>query len=220
MRLRLFVAAFSIVVGAAVSIADAIAPRAAQLPQSSSHVYAAQASGTAQARTQPSSPGADSARQTIDKYCAGCHNSRTTTEATATGIAFDRLDLSRIGAEAELWEKVHAAFQSTTRPPDRRLLLTTLGAFGDPVLARRSLDALYEPGVRPTEFGPWIAEATSEELGKELVFDWVRADYPKLTDRIAAGAIPFLVRQLGGVSKEREAAVAAWFCIAAASAAA
>ncbi|HEX7877854.1 MAG TPA: M1 family aminopeptidase [Candidatus Eisenbacteria bacterium] len=132
-------------------------------------------------------------------------------EAVDPALRQDAFRVAVYRGDAALWEKLHAAFQVTRRPPDRRLLLLTLGAFGDPVLARKSLDSLHDPGVRPTEFFPLLGEAASDEAGKDVVFAWVRDDYAALASKVGPGLMPFLVRQLGGVSKEREAAVAAWF---------
>src|SRR5262245_57348420 len=52
--------------------------------------------------TQSEAFGREHVRQALDRYCAGCHSSRVVTAATSTGVAFDRLDLARIDADAEL----------------------------------------------------------------------------------------------------------------------
>src|SRR5215207_3681675 len=41
-------------------------------------------------------------RQFLDRYCATCHNERLKTG----GVSFVQADLSRVGAQPELWEKV------------------------------------------------------------------------------------------------------------------
>ncbi|HEX5107210.1 MAG TPA: DUF1592 domain-containing protein [Vicinamibacterales bacterium] len=56
-------------------------------------------------------------RQTLDRYCAGCHNARAAGAATASGVVFDRLDLDGVGAEAELWEKVVRKVRTGAMPP-------------------------------------------------------------------------------------------------------
>jgi len=41
----------------------------------------------------------------VKQYCAGCHNSRVTTSATASGVVFDTptADLKDIGSNAAMW---------------------------------------------------------------------------------------------------------------------
>jgi hypothetical protein len=52
-------------------------------------------------------------RQVIDKYCAGCHNSRT----KAGDLVLDTADLKAIPAHSEIWEKVVKKLRSGTMPP-------------------------------------------------------------------------------------------------------
>jgi hypothetical protein len=56
-------------------------------------------------------------RATVDKYCAGCHNSKATTAATASGVVFDRADLNRIVDDPVLWEKVVRKLRTNSMPP-------------------------------------------------------------------------------------------------------
>jgi len=57
----------------------------------------------------PSSP----YRETLDKYCVTCHNQRLKTG----GLMLDTLDLSKIPASAETWEKVVMKLQARAMPP-------------------------------------------------------------------------------------------------------
>src|SRR5262245_10243665 len=45
---------------------------------------------------------ASSQRALLDRYCVTCHNQRLKT----AGLALDTADLSAVGQDAELWEKV------------------------------------------------------------------------------------------------------------------
>jgi hypothetical protein len=56
-------------------------------------------------------------RRVIDQYCVGCHNSRATTAATATGVVLDKADLARIAQDGELWEKVVRKMRAGVMPP-------------------------------------------------------------------------------------------------------
>ncbi len=52
-------------------------------------------------------------RLLLDRYCATCHNER----ARVAGFALDRLDLSNVGANAAVWEKIILKLRLGTMPP-------------------------------------------------------------------------------------------------------
>ncbi|HTC36612.1 MAG TPA: DUF1592 domain-containing protein [Bryobacteraceae bacterium] len=52
-------------------------------------------------------------RAVLDKYCVTCHNQRLKTG----GLALDTLDLGKIPAQAETWEKVILKLRAGTMPP-------------------------------------------------------------------------------------------------------
>jgi hypothetical protein len=54
-----------------------------------------------------------SQREILDKYCVSCHNQRLKTG----GLALDTLDLGKIPAQAEVWEKVIRKLRSASMPP-------------------------------------------------------------------------------------------------------
>src|SRR5262245_37813716 len=57
-------------------------------------------------------------RATIDRYCAGCHNSRATSAATASGVVLDRADLNQVADDPALWEKVIRKLRIGGMPPE------------------------------------------------------------------------------------------------------
>jgi mono/diheme cytochrome c family protein len=57
--------------------------------------------------------GAQQARQTLDTYCVGCHNSRT----RAGGVAFDALDVNALHEHADVWEKAVRKLRGRLMPP-------------------------------------------------------------------------------------------------------
>jgi len=132
----------------------------------------------------------------------------TTVDPTLRPEAFR---VAAMTGDAALWERVRRRFAETSRPADRRLLLTTLGAFRDPELARKSLDFLFDPAIRPTEFLPLIGEVANHEPGRDLVFDWLVADYARVVAKMDPIRFPFLARSLAGPSLERQAALDAFF---------
>jgi hypothetical protein len=52
-------------------------------------------------------------REVLDKYCVTCHNQRLKTG----GLALDTMDLSKVPAQAEIWEKVIRKLRSGAMPP-------------------------------------------------------------------------------------------------------
>ena len=55
----------------------------------------------------------------VKQYCAGCHNSRVTTSATASGVVFDdpKADLHDAASNAAMWEKVVRKMRAGAMPP-------------------------------------------------------------------------------------------------------
>src|ERR1051325_11372153 len=87
----------------------------------------AQQNNAASAGSSPTS----SQRQFLDRYCAGCHNERL----KSGDVNLVQTDLSRVGAQPELWEKVVRKLETGVMPPpnmpqpsgaDRHTMLTWL----------------------------------------------------------------------------------------------
>ena len=53
---------------------------------------------------------------TVARYCAGCHNERLRT----ADLVLDGLDLSQVGAHADIWERVVGKLRTRTMPPPGR----------------------------------------------------------------------------------------------------
>ena len=73
-----------------------------------------------QAPAQVSVPTVDDAARyaaVIKQYCASCHNGRAATSATASGVVFDTIDLSSVGADAAMWERVVRKLRAGAMPP-------------------------------------------------------------------------------------------------------
>jgi mono/diheme cytochrome c family protein len=77
-------------------------------------VLGAASSAHAQSPT-PASSAARPYRAVLDKYCVTCHNDRLRTAK----LAFDKMDLAHVGANAEVWEKVALKLRTRTMPPAR-----------------------------------------------------------------------------------------------------
>jgi len=112
-----------------ISLASGLATRVVTFGSPPPSVQAAQTPPSRQARSssakqgpiapesRPGAFGQEDVRKTLDRYCAGCHNSRSVSAATATGVAFDRLELGRVDADAEVWEKVVRKVRTGAMPP-------------------------------------------------------------------------------------------------------
>ena len=67
-----------------------------------------------QQTSAPAAAGAASSpRALLDKYCVTCHNERLRTAS----LTLDRVDTSRVGESAELWEKVLRKLNTGAMPP-------------------------------------------------------------------------------------------------------
>src|SRR5688572_5808164 len=79
---------------------------------------AAVSSSVPRAQAQPETPPAAAGlERTITQYCAGCHNARTRTAATASGVVLDHVDFARVGENGDMWEKVVRKLRAGAMPP-------------------------------------------------------------------------------------------------------
>jgi mono/diheme cytochrome c family protein len=61
-------------------------------------------------------PAADP-RALLNQYCVGCHNSRASTTATASGVVLDTADVARLTDDRAMWEKVIRKLRAGAMPP-------------------------------------------------------------------------------------------------------
>ena len=91
-------------VGFVRAVAAAVAAFAAAFAFSTGHL---------DARAPQTSSASAIDRALIDGYCIGCHNQR----AKTAGVILDTADVTRIGEDAELWEKVVRKLRGGMMPP-------------------------------------------------------------------------------------------------------
>src|SRR5262245_18198435 len=127
----------------------------AQQPPAST---AAQTDRAVQPARQDAAPPID--RAVLNKYCVGCHNERR--KASYGNLALDQIDTTRIGDNAQVWEKVVAKLSSGEMPP-----------FGAP----RPDAATYKATVASLEAALDRASATSPNPGRIAVHRLNRAEY-------------------------------------------
>ena len=68
------------------------------------------------AQEPPDAGAAELLQATVGRYCVTCHNARLLT----AGLTLDGPDLSRVGEDAETWEKVVTKLRTRTMPPAGR----------------------------------------------------------------------------------------------------
>jgi hypothetical protein len=62
--------------------------------------------------SQTAAPAPDP-RKILDQYCVNCHNQKLRT----AGLEFDRIDVSKAAANAEVWGRVIAKLRAGSMPP-------------------------------------------------------------------------------------------------------
>ena len=68
------------------------------------------------AAAHPTAATSSPVRPVLERYCLGCHNQRLRT----AGLALDAADAERVGADAEVWEKVVRKLRAGAMPPAGR----------------------------------------------------------------------------------------------------
>ncbi len=91
-----------------------------------------------------SSP-ASSQRQFLDRYCASCHNDRLKT----AGLSLVQVDLSKPGAQPELWEKVVRKLRTGVMPPPNMLQPAEADRLAIATWLETSLDAAAAAKLNP-----------------------------------------------------------------------
>src|ERR1700730_7397130 len=82
---------------------------------------ASQSIPTAATQALPPPPGTDAAAAhgaVLKRDCVSCHNERN--KASAGRLALDSVDLSRVGEDADVWEKVILKLRAGLMPPAGR----------------------------------------------------------------------------------------------------
>jgi hypothetical protein len=118
---------------------------------------------------RPQSP-APNQRAFLDQYCIGCHNER----AKTAGLMLDKMDVTQVAQNAEVWEKVVRKLRAGMMPPAgaRRPDRPALEAFATRLETEldRSANAKVNPGapalhrLNRTEYANAIRDLLSLEI--------------------------------------------------------
>ncbi len=101
-------------------------------------------------------------RTALNTYCAGCHNQRFKTAATASGVVLDKADLSSVAAHPEMWERVVRKLRTRTMPPQG---------------ARRPDEATYHALTTWLETELDLGAAAHPHPGRPILHRLNRAEY-------------------------------------------
>ena len=63
--------------------------------------------------SSPFSQPASAQRTVLDRYCVTCHNEKLKT----AGLILDKIDIEKVGEEAQVWEKVVRKLRTGAMPP-------------------------------------------------------------------------------------------------------
>lgn len=77
-------------------------------------VFGSPGAGLQQQTPPPAPPSLNPYRTLLDRYCAGCHNRQLKT----AGVELNHLDLTRVGDDAPVWERVVRQLRSGLMPPE------------------------------------------------------------------------------------------------------
>jgi hypothetical protein len=125
------------------------------------HLQAARPQATPQAPATSfasAAPAAAPASAVLNKYCAGCHNSKLKT----AGLALDALDVTNVAAHAAVWEKIASKLRTEEMPPPGR---------------PRPDHAIYAQVVNQLESTLDAAAAANPNPGRVAVHRLNRAEY-------------------------------------------
>src|SRR5262245_267957 len=110
----------------------------------------------------------------VKQYCAGCHNGRASTSATASGVVFDTVDLRNPAADPVMWEKVVRKLRAGAMPPPgvphpdaatQSGLLTWLESRLDAAVASPNPGRAVLHRLNRTEYRNAIRDLLSLEIG-------------------------------------------------------
>jgi alanyl aminopeptidase len=133
---------------------------------------------------------------------------RSSVDPSLINVAVQALGLR---GDAALFETIKKRFETSTIPEDRRLFLSTLGNFRDPALVDSALGYALSGPMRPQELFTIPQTAGRVPSSRPKTWDWVKAHYDTIAERIPADYMVFMPYFAGGCSTERLEAAKTFF---------
>jgi hypothetical protein len=101
--------------------------------------------------------------------------------------------------------------EATKVPAERSRYLSALGKFDDPKLQEAVLEYVLSDKVRPTEMYQVVGGLFDTEAGRERIYEWVTANYDRISGRIPPEFVAYLPLLVTGCSEQRLQAARKFF---------
>ena len=88
----------------------------------------------------------------------------------------------------DLFDALVKALRNSTDPQQRQTIITALGSFHDPTIMRQSLSLLTDPAVDARETFGLIFSAQGDPQTGKIPFEFVRANYDAVVNRLPSSA--------------------------------
>ena len=121
---------------------------------------------------------------------AGDHLAGTRT--VYSGLAASFFDVAAANGDARLYDAIRRAYESSSLPDERSMLLSALGNFTDSELREKALEYNLGEAVKPPDRGDILLAMDNSEDAKNQRWTWLENNYQRLADAIPQFRIPYL----------------------------
>ena len=132
----------------------------------------------------------------------------TSVDPSLGGVA---LQVAAIDGDRAAFETYKKHFTAAQAPDIRDRYLSALGSFHEAELQRDALDFTIGDDVRPTELFAVPQQVGRAPGGKQIVYEWLTANYDVIASRLPPDFVSFLPFFVTGCSRERMEAARAFF---------
>jgi len=129
-------------------------------------------------------------------------------------LASTVLNVAAAGGDTSLYERYLSQLPKLSdKPEEYYRLFNALASFRDPVLVQRTLQFAMSPAVRTQDTATLIAGLISQPWSRDAAWDFVKANWQKLTDSLGVfQGIPRIAGAVGAFcSREKEAEIEQFF---------
>ncbi len=137
------------------------------------------------------------------------HHARATARTFLAGGKVDPglirpvLMVAATEGDEKLFDALLERLGAASSPAERSHLVLALGSFEDSALRARALDQILAGALQVNELIQMTMAMRGEPDGADQLYDWVKANYDALVERVPPMFVPFLPRYSGGCSEER-----------------
>lgn len=112
------------------------------------------------------------------------------------------LRLAALAGDETLFNTFTEKYETVTEPTQKANYLKALSGFRNEKLMNRALDYVLSDAVPPHLFGSIPYSQTDTDANRQLVFDWLRENYPAIQEKIPEQSISYLPWLVCGQSPE------------------